>query len=162
LYSLWGDPWGGWAFGSRYLIPSYAILAIFSGFYLDKVFKNAQNYPHRVWGLPSHPVCVQFLKFITITIIIYSVSVNTLGALTSIANPPKIQVLELEKLSGKVEKYTYQRNIDLLFAGKSTSYVYKTLAKDLVSAWGYYFLIDISILIVTLSFIYKLTKINTR
>src|SRR3989344_8895296 len=24
LYSMWGDPWGGWAFGSRYLIPSYA------------------------------------------------------------------------------------------------------------------------------------------
>ncbi|HRN47518.1 MAG TPA: hypothetical protein PKW69_05745, partial [Niabella sp.] len=29
LYSMWGDPWGGWAFGSRYLIPSYAIMSIF-------------------------------------------------------------------------------------------------------------------------------------
>jgi TRAP-type uncharacterized transport system fused permease subunit len=28
LYSMWGDPQGGWAFGSRYLIPTYALLAV--------------------------------------------------------------------------------------------------------------------------------------
>src|SRR3989344_5454809 len=28
LYSMWSDPYGGWAFGSRYLIPSYAVLAV--------------------------------------------------------------------------------------------------------------------------------------
>ena len=34
IYSMWGDPWGGWSFGSRYLIPAYAILSIFIGYFL--------------------------------------------------------------------------------------------------------------------------------
>src|SRR6202044_2418247 len=29
LYSMWGDPYGGWAFGARYLIPAYAVLSIY-------------------------------------------------------------------------------------------------------------------------------------
>src|SRR5258708_1635000 len=29
LYSSFGDPWGGWAFGPRYLIPSMATLSLF-------------------------------------------------------------------------------------------------------------------------------------
>src|SRR6185436_9301842 len=28
LYSMFGDPWGGWSFGPRYLIPSLAMLCI--------------------------------------------------------------------------------------------------------------------------------------
>ena len=35
LYSMWGDPYGGWAFGSRYLIPTYALMSIAIAFVLS-------------------------------------------------------------------------------------------------------------------------------
>src|SRR5258708_6071080 len=37
LYGSWGDPWGGWAFGPRYLIPALSILVIFIALLLTKV-----------------------------------------------------------------------------------------------------------------------------
>jgi len=36
IYSMWGDPWGGWAFGSRYLIPAYAAISVFLAVALEK------------------------------------------------------------------------------------------------------------------------------
>lgn len=96
IYSLWGDPWGGWAFGSRYLIPTYAIASIFSVVLIDK-FRGRYAF---------------FILFISI--FSYSVFVNTLGALTTNKVPPKVQVLALEQVSGKVEKYNYMRNYDYL------------------------------------------------
>ena len=35
LYASWGDPWGGWAYGPRYLIPSLPWLAIFVGVFVS-------------------------------------------------------------------------------------------------------------------------------
>lgn len=123
LYSLWGDPWGGWAFGSRYLIPSYALFCIFLSFALAK-YKN-----HKV-----------FMGFF-ILFMIYSTLVNTVGAITSNRNPPQVEVLALEKLTGRVEKYTYERDIDLLKTNFSKSFVWQTVAKPHVSAILYYFLL---------------------
>src|SRR3989344_4547423 len=34
LYSSWGDPWGGWAYGPRYLIPAMAPLSLFVGYFV--------------------------------------------------------------------------------------------------------------------------------
>lgn len=34
VYSSWGDPWGGWAYGPRYLIPSMGILALYVAYWL--------------------------------------------------------------------------------------------------------------------------------
>lgn len=96
LYSLWGDPWGGWAFGSRYLIPTYALLAI------------------------ALPLGFSQWRFRTIFLILfvplfaYSAWVNTLAAVTTNANPPQIQVLALEQQSGHEEKYTFMRNWEYL------------------------------------------------
>lgn len=96
LYSLWGDPWGGWAFGSRYLIPSYAIASILSVALIER-FKGKYTF---------------FVLFMCL--FSYSVFVNTLGALTTSKIPPKVQVLALEEVTGKVEKYNYMRNYDYL------------------------------------------------
>lgn len=129
LYSMWGDPWGGWAFGSRYLIPSYAILSIFLGYLLAKFNKN-------------------ILLFILFTILcFYSVDINTIGALSTSAVPPKVQVLELEKISGVVQKYNHERGLDILKNGKSKSFVYNTYLSNTISALDYYKIITGSILV---------------
>jgi|SRR3989344_1372940 len=127
LYSMWGDPWGGWAFGSRYLIPSYAILSIFIALLLTYWRKN-------------------YIFLILFSVVaIYSIFVNTLGALTTSALPPKVQVLYLEELSGMVQKYTYERNWDMLVAGHSKSFVYQTFLEKYLTATQFYFILTSSI-----------------
>lgn len=111
LYSMWGDPWGGWAFGSRYLIPSYALLSIGIGIVLYRWRKSILG-----------------LSFFTL-LFIGCVGINTLGALTSSANPPQVQVLALEQQSGREEKYTYMRNWQYLHTNGLKTYLYQ--------AWGH-------------------------
>lgn len=130
LYSMWGDPWGGWAFGSRYLIPSYAILSIFIALLLTYWRK-------KIWFL---------IPFILVAF--YSIAVNTLGAITTSAIPPQVEVLNLEKLSGTVQKYTYDRNWDFLVAGNSKSFVYQTFLKDYLTPVQFYQILTISIFLV--------------
>lgn len=121
LYSMWGDPWGGWAFGSRYLIPVYALLSVLVAVGLnDGKFKRTM-------------LVVFFFLFL------YGASVNTLGAITSNANPPQAEVLALEKLSGKQQKYTYSRNWDFLRQKGSKSFMYNAVASRYVTPLQYYY-----------------------
>lgn len=127
LYSMWGDPWGGWAFGSRYLIPSYAILSIGIGVALTSV----------VW---QRLILLAFLP-----LFLYSAGVNSLGAITTSTNPPKVQVLSLEKQSGHEEKYTFLRNWEYL-NGKYQSvgvkaFVYQAWAKQWMTPRLYFILL---------------------
>lgn len=123
LYSLWGDPWGGWAFGSRYLIPAYAIAGVGLSFALNILKKKLLL----LTGF--------FILFA------YSIGVNTLGAITSNAVPPRVEVLALEKLSGHRERYSFDRNWEMLLTGGSKSFLYQALAKSYLSAWQYYLLV---------------------
>jgi hypothetical protein len=120
LYSLWDDPWGGWAFGSRYLIPSYAVMAIFSSLLLTHWRKK--------W---------LFLVFF-LAVFCYSSAVNTLGALTSSKNPPLVEILSLEKITNHEEKYTYARNWDYLSQQGTKSFVYQTYFVNRLSPKQYY------------------------
>lgn len=120
FYSLWGDPWGGYAFGSRYLIPAFSLLGIL-------VALAIQGYGRQV----------AFIMLL-FGFFIYSTSVNTLGAITSSKNPPQIEVLALEALSGKEEKYTYARNFDYINSGKSKSYVYNQYISPYLAPYEYY------------------------
>lgn len=123
LYSMWGDPWGGWAFGSRYLIPAYAILAIFLTRAISELRKN-----------------ILFL-LVFVPLAIYGIFVNTAGALTSSANPPKVEVLALEALTNQRERFSYDRNFELLHQGSSKSYIFQTFLSPKISAWTFYLLI---------------------
>lgn len=124
-YSLWGDPDGGWAFGSRYLIPTYALLAIGIAF-----------------GFSEWKWKTVFITFF-VPLLAYSVWVNTLGALTTSANPPQVEVLALEKQTGHEQKYTFMRNWEFLHQKYekigSKSFVYQTWAKNYLSARQYFF-----------------------
>lgn len=67
--------------------------------------------------------------------------VNTAGALTSIANPPQVEILALEKMTGKIEKYNYERNLQYLKEKGSKSFVFQSYLKDRTSAQSYYYLV---------------------
>lgn len=142
LYSMWGDPWGGWAFGSRYLIPSYAILSILLAFALTAFRKN-----------------ILFLSFFFV-VLAYSLSVNTLGAITTSRNPPQSEILALEKLTGREEKYTYMRNLVFLDDNRLKSFAFESLAKNYITAWQYYLFIVIGLVSVNLLFLISLKFIK--
>ncbi len=127
LYSMWGDPWGGWAFGSRYLIPSYAILSILVAFAFKKFNKNAWFY----------------IAFFLVGV--YSIAVNTLGAITTNANPPQVEVLALEKLSGVQERYMFDRNYFYLLNTGSKSFTYNNVFKNILTPVQYYVLLVITL-----------------
>lgn len=120
LYSMWGDPWGGWAFGSRYLVPVYALLGIGLALVI-----------HRWWTKKLFVV-------VFLALLCYSVWVNALGALTSSANPPQVEVLALEEITGREQKYTFARNWDYLRDTGLKSFVWQTLAREYVSAVAYH------------------------
>lgn len=131
LYSMWDDPYGGWAFGSRYLIPTYAILSIFIAYLLTRFARY-------------NLILLFFFAIYT-----YSVSVNTLGAITSNRNPPQVEAVSLAKETGQDEQYTYIRNMNELNANDSKSFVFKAVAKNYISAWNYYFYITSFIIIIS-------------
>ena len=128
LYAMFGR--GGWAFGSRYLIPSYAIISIFTAMALTHFSKKF--------------LFVLFFLLLSI----YSVSVNTLGAVTTNRNPPKVEAVALERISNRKEHYTYQRNWEYLNNQGSKSFVYQTFAKDYLTASQYFYIVAGSIILV--------------
>ena len=119
LYAMRSDPWGGWAFGPRYLIPSMSVLALALGVLIAKYNRH-----------------LLLLSFVLLTGG-YSVIVNASGAISTTANPPQIEVLSLEALSGRQERYSYDRNLEYLKTGKSKSFIYKNYFSAL-SPWQYY------------------------
>jgi hypothetical protein len=123
LYSMWGDPYGGWAFGSRYLIPAYAMLAIGVGLALTRL-----RYRYT-------------FVFICAVLFAYSSWVNVLGAVTTNANPPQVEVLNLEKLLGKEQKYTFERNWQYLHEAGSKTFVFQVFANRFLTAVQYYFVV---------------------
>lgn len=144
LYSMWGDPYGGWAFGARYLIPAYSILAICLALLLSYLGKK------------------KIFIFFFFLVFSYSVMVNTLGALTSNDNPPKIEAEALANETHHEVSYTYMRNVDILNTNYSRSFIFQTYANDYLSAWEYYGSVVILILIVSTVFITRLHLIITR
>ena len=130
LYTMWGDPWGGWAFGSRYLIPTYAIMSVFLAIALTEYRKK------------------KLALVVFFILASYSVAVNTLGALTTNTVPPKVEAVALEPISGRKEHYTYLRNWEFLMKNKSKSFVYQAFAKDYLTAPQYYYIITASIILV--------------
>jgi len=145
LYSMWGDPYGGWAFGGRYLIPAYAILSIYIGLLLTYLSKKR---------------IVIFLFFIVLT---YSIMVNSLGALTSNSNPPQIQAQSLSDITHTKVSYTYMRNVNDLNSNISKSFVFQAFADNYITAWQYYTYITLFILAVTGSLVgYYLITLNDK
>lgn len=105
LYSSWGDPWGGWAYGPRYLIPSMAILSLFVAVWLSKT-------SHRILA-----------KITILVLFLYSSAISLLGALTTNQVPPKVEADYLKM------KYNFLLNLDYLFDEKSGSFFYNYIVQ---------------------------------
>lgn len=117
LYSSFGDPWGGWAYGSRYLIPTMAILSIFISLFLTKYEKNA------------------YIKLTAFILFIYSTAVSLLGALTTNALPPKVEADPLNI------PHTYLHNMRFLQNGASSSFIYNTFLSYHISLLNFYIIL---------------------
>lgn len=126
LYGSWGDPWGGWAFGPRYLIPTMAILSMYIGLWLS----NTKRY--------------YVSRIATFILLCISSAISLLGVLTTNQVPPKVEGLFL-KLD-----YNYVLNYQYLMRNISSSYVYHRYFSDIMSVGGYYVLL----LSVILSFVF--------
>jgi hypothetical protein len=120
LYGSWGDPWGGWAFGPRYLIISMSILSMFTVLLLHKIRK---------------PVVLYTVKVLMLVAFLYSSAVSLLGALTTNAIPPKVEA-DYYHLG-----YNYFRNLLFFKDGKSSSYVFNTYLKSHISLMNFYLMI---------------------
>jgi hypothetical protein len=126
LYSSWGDPWGGWAYGPRYLIPSMSILSLFVAVALAN---NAKS----LW-----------FKALTFLLFAYSSAIALLGAITTNADPSKTEALALDT------GYNFMRNWDFLMDGHSGSFLYITYFSKLVSLKEYFFIIYVFLLLLAL------------
>lgn len=108
LYAMFGDPWGGWAFGPRYLIPASALLCASLGVAAQKLKKNL------------------LFTLIFLTLLAYSIGVSSLGALTTTAIPPKVEAVNLKPRI----PYTYQYNLKIAGKNQSTSLLYNVFLSD--------------------------------
>lgn len=124
LYSSWNDPWGGWAFGPRYLIPSLALLSLYIGQFL-----TCQKNRH-------------IFRSIFYLLFVYSAGVALLGALTTNAVPPKVEAVYLHT------KYNFLLNIGYLLSDKSSSFLYNTYFSKYVTLGQYFVFILMCLAIV--------------
>jgi len=124
LYSSWGDPWGGWAYGPRYLIPSMAILSIFAAVFI-------RDFKYQVLG-----------RLIAYALLAYSSAVAVLGALTTNAVPPKVEADYLKT------GYNFMYNWEVMKSGRSSSYIYNTFLNDKLTLYQYGILLLLAVLVV--------------
>lgn len=110
LYSMWGDPWGGWAFGPRYLIPLTAFLAIL-------LSESIHFHGKKLW--------FGIMFFILLT---YSVIVNLIGVLTTHQIPPSV-----EQDAKLLPNLQYLHNFDLFYQGITDSFVYNTYLRNVMT-----------------------------
>jgi len=124
LYSMFNDPWGGWAFGPRYLIPTSALLSTALAVSLSRFNKNL------------------LFNSLFFGLLLYSILVNTLGATTTSLVPPKV---EAQNLSTQIP-YTYEYNFQLAEKNTSSSLIYNLIANKYLDVKTYIFILGILIL----------------
>jgi len=104
IYSMFGDPWGGWSFGPRYLIPATAVACIPIGLIVTRFRKNLA-FTILFWAAA-----------------LWSIFLSSLGALTTNLIPPK---KEASGLSVYIP-YTPLRNVEMMNQGRTSSLFYNT------------------------------------
>jgi hypothetical protein len=104
FYGSYDDPWGGWSFGPRYLIASLPLLSIFGSVGYD--FLNNK------YGVK--------MRYIVIALLLFSVGIALLGALTTNAVPPSIE----SEAAGLPDNFVY--NWQYLHNNGTSSFVHNT------------------------------------
>ncbi len=117
VYGSYDDPWGGWAFGPRYLIVTLPILAVFCA--------EAFEYVIARFGI--------FAKIGIYSLLLASSAIALLGALTTNGVPPSIEVANL----GIHSNYLY--NWEYLTKNGISSFFYSLLPKAAINPQAYFF-----------------------
>ncbi len=113
LYSSWGDPWGGWAFGPRYLIPALPVFSLLIMFWVTQ----------KKWQI--------LRRIVALLLFMYSSAVALVGVLTTNAIPPKVEADFLHT------GYNFLQNWKFLEKGASSSFVYNNFFRGQVSLLEY-------------------------
>ncbi len=103
VYGSYDDPWGGWAFGPRYLTISLALFSLLIGYFFDKFSQKI------------------LVKILMLASIFFSTSIAAIGALTTTAVPPSIEVAK----KGIYSNYMY--NFQYLWKNGSSSFIYNSI-----------------------------------
>lgn len=111
VYSMFSDYHGGWAFGSRYMIPAQAMLSVGVAFFLEYYMKSLK------------------IMIFTFILAVYSIFVGTLGAMTTTNIPPKAEAIYLPA----PVTYTYKYNLNLVEKGNIGSLAYNMFFKKNIS-----------------------------
>lgn len=136
LYSSWGDPWGGWAFGPRYLIPVMAVSSLFVSSWLSTGSQRIVK------------------KIVTFFLFAFSCGIAIVGAVTTNSVPPASEANAL-----KIDP-NYFYNFSLLLKDLSGSFIYNTYLKGHFSLWQYALIIYILLLLIFAFVIFVMPKIK--
>lgn len=139
VYSSFSDPWGGWAYGPRYLIPMMPFLSIFAVLWLST---------NRFKWLKK---TLYFVLFST------SSAIALAGPLTTNLIPPKVEADYL-----KIPFYNFMRAFDLLSKEKTGNFIYNTFLRSTMSLYDYFFIIwgFLQIVAIVLLFVVPLFEKN--
>ncbi len=124
LYSSWGDPWGGWAYGPRYLIPSMPWLSLFAAWFI------------------SQGRYVVTKKIIAFVLFLFSSGIALMGALTTNAVPPKAEALLLP-----IKSYNYLKNFAFLRDDYGGNFFYNTFLSGSITLIGYFIILYVTVAI---------------
>ena len=136
-YSMFGDPYGGWAFGSRYMIsvlPELIILAVFG---MQHFLDNANK------------LSVIVIKLIYSLVFVYSSAVSLLAPLTTNVIPPYVEARNIGL------KSDYSINIRMLQNNELNSFIYNNFAKNNLTGVQYYYLIFVLVVVVGLGLLWS-------
>jgi hypothetical protein len=119
LYTMFGDPYGGWAFGSRYVLAVMPEMCLLAALGLQR-FRNRA-----------------IVKIVYSVVFLYSSAVCLLAPLTTNVIPPFVEARYINL------KYDYGVNIDMLNKNQLNSFLYNTYFSDMLTGWQYYTIIFI-------------------
>jgi hypothetical protein len=119
LYTMFGDPYGGWAFGSRYMIAIMPELCILAAYGLQKMKRYGK------WRYI-------LTRLVFSIVFIYSASVSLLAPLTTNVIPPTVEARYIGLDSN------YIINIRMLQDSHLNSFFYNNIIHEHISGVAYY------------------------
>ncbi len=132
FYSSFDDPWGGWGFGPRYLIPTMSLLSLLVGIAFEHFIRK---------GI--------FTKIVLTCLAGFSIVVNLLGAITTNAVPTGLEAKYLNLY------YNYFYNWEFLQLKGTSSFIYNALLKDFFSPVIYFYVLATILLIIMIILVWK-------
>jgi hypothetical protein len=134
LYASWGDPWGGWAYGTRYLTLTMSVLSLFIAAWVAAE-------PRKLWK-----------GMLAFALFLYSSAVGLLGALTTNAIPPRSEAVGLNM------GWNFLQNWEFFKDGRSGSFFYRVFAEPHISLDEYFAMIYAVLVFVALVLLFVIPR----